>query len=199
MKSNKEIEIKIRIDDKKEIQKRLLALGWEIDNLEFQRSFRLSRPDQSLMDKGIFPRTREEGQKSTFTIKVNVGGRVDEGDKERQYFEREEYEIEVEDAKKMADMLSLLGLSNQRILEKYRQTWRKDGKTKVRDLSITIDTLPFASFIEFEGPKEEIEEMLKKLELDSEERLTLAYWRVYRQYCRDNDLKEDSNLVFKKE
>ncbi len=197
MKANKEIEIKIFLENKKVVQKKLMALGWKINNLEFQKTFRLWKPDHSLAENGIFPRTRKEGVKSTFTVKVNTKGSVNENDKNRKYFERDEYEIEVSDAEKLAHMLSILGLNDQRILEKYRQEWGHSSGAK--SLEVMIDTLPFASFLELEGKKNEIEKLLKQLGLVNAERITLAYWRVYKAFCKKYGTKEKQNLIFKDE
>jgi len=189
----KEIEVKILLEDKKETQKKLKKIGGKILNLEFQRTFRCWKPDFSFSDKGIFPRTRQENNRHTFTVKVNPEGKVKEDNPNRKFFKREEYEIEVSDSKELAKMLAILGFSHQRILEKYRQNWKIDNC----DLIITIDSLPFADFMEIEGREEEINQFLKRIEFEEKERITLAYWRVYRKYCEKRGIQEKENLTFK--
>lgn len=95
----------------------------------------------------------------------------------------------------MAEILAIIGLTEQRILEKYRQTWIKNNSNN--NLKIVIDSLTFGNYIELEGKEKDIENMVKDLKLDKEERITLAYWRVYRKYCEKNSLNEEKNLLFK--
>jgi len=197
MNPNKEIEIKVRLNDKKAVQKKLLSLGWTIESLNFQREHRITDKNNTLGEKGIFPRTRKEGTVSTFTIKVNPEGKFKSSDLNKKYFKRLEYDVGVEDADKMAEVLYILGLTEQRVLEKYRQTWTKTDKDY--GLKIVIDFLSFGNYIELEGKEEEIEKMINALELSGEERIPLAYWRVYKIYCEKNGLKEEKDLLFKKD
>ena len=194
MKAENEIEIKIKLVNEGVIKKRLLSLGWRKKKRIFQREHRISDKEDELAEKGIFPRVRIEEGKSMFTVKVKPDGKVDENDKSVRYFNRLEYNIEVEDAQKMAEILSIVGLTEQRILEKYREVWVND---KEKELNIVIDTLIFGVYMELEGPENKIDEMVEKLGLVKEERITLAYWRVYRKYCEENNLKEETNLLFK--
>jgi len=195
MRANKEVEIKIRLEKKEEIQKKLLSLGWEVEKVNFQREHRITDTNNTLGERGIFPRVRKDGDKTIFTVKVNPEGKVDENDKNRKYFSRLEYDVEVEDADKMVDILAILGLTEQRILEKYRQAWMdSSGKNS---LSIVIDSLNFGDYMELEGKEDDIEDMINSLRLEKEERITLAYWRVYRKYCEKNNLKEEKNILLK--
>lgn len=194
MEANKEIEIKIRLVDKEKIKKKLLSFGWKMEKIVFQQEYRITDAENTLGEKGIFPRVRKEEGKSVFTIKVNPDGKVNENDKSIRYFNRLEYDIEVEDAKKMAEILSIIGLTEQRILEKYREIWKKDDE---KELSIVIDSLKFGDYMELEGSEDKIDKMVERLGLSDEKRITLAYWRVYRKYCEQNNLKEEKNLLLK--
>jgi adenylate cyclase class IV len=194
MKANNEIEIKIKLADKEKVKQKLLSFGWKMKNVVFQQEYRITDVGNSLGEKGIFPRVRKEGEKSVFTIKVKPDGKVNENDKNVRYFKRLEYDIEVEDAKKMAEILSIIGLTEQRILEKYREIWINEEE---KELSIVIDSLKFGDYMELEGSEDKIDRMVEKLELANEERITLAYWRVYRKYCEQNNLKEETNLLLK--
>lgn len=196
MEANKEIEIKIRLVDKGKIKKKLLSFGWKMEKIVFQQEYRITDAENTLGEKGIFPRVRKEGEKSVFTIKVNPDGKVNENDKSIRYFNRLEYDIEVEDAKKMAEILSIIGLTEQRILEKYREIWKKDDE---KELSIVIDSLKFGDYMELEGSEGKIDKMAERLGLSNEERITLAYWRVYRKYCEQNNFKEEKNLLLKED
>ena len=169
-----------RIKDKKALIAKLEELGWKSSEPVFQRTYSPFLPDFALANKGIFLRTREEGSRSIFTVKVKR--------KDKNYFHRDEYEVEVEDAKKVAEMLALLGFSNQIVFEKWRQEWTLNNTT------ISLDTLPIlGEFIEIEGTKKAIEKTIKELEL--KERITVSYWALYEQKMG----KFEGNMVFKRE
>jgi len=182
--SNKEIEVKIRIENSEELISKLESLGWRKKRELFQRTYRTWHPDKLFARAGIFPRTRttkEDGEeKHTFTVKARFK------DPERGLFEREEHEVSIEDAAEVAKMLKLLGFSYQRILEKKRQVWEKNGQ-KITEL--LIDELPFGTYLEIEGNKESITEVLNELGLQNAEQLGMAYWDVYWHYCKDNKIE----------
>lgn len=179
---NSEIEVKFKIKDRKALAEKLANQGWQKKKTVFQRTFSPFRPDFSLAKEGIFMRTREEGKKSTFTVKVKKD--------DSKYFHREEYEVEISDARKVAEMLSVLGFSNQRIFEKYRQEWTLKG----RNASIFFDTLPIlGGFLEIEGTKQAIEKIIKELELEQEERIIVSYWTLYEK--KTGSFK--GNMVFR--
>jgi len=186
----KEIEVKIRIKNPEEITKKLNSLGYEVKERIFQRTYRCWRPDRLFSRAGIFPRTRYEKsegkEKHTFTVKSRFK------DPERGLFEREEYEVEVEDAGKVAKMLALMGMSDQRILEKERIVFSKKGQ---QISSVLLDRLCFGTYLEIEGEKEAIDELVKKLKLENEERLGMAYWDVYWHYCKNKGINEKKDLI----
>lgn len=186
-----EIEIKIRIKNPEKLRNKLKSLGWHKEKELFQKTYRTWHPDKLFARAGIFPRTRmtkETGkERHTFTVKARFK------DPEKGLFEREEHEVSVEDSSEVAKMLSLLGFSHQRILEKKRQVWKKNGQEIIE---LLIDELPFGVYLEIEGTKESIIETLKELGLQNAKRLGMAYWDVYWHYCKENNIKERKNLVF---
>lgn len=192
---NKEIEIKICLEDKEALQKKLLALSWKAVSTVFHKTYLVSTPNEGLFKKGIYPRVRIEGDKTRFTIKVKPVEQKGVDDREMKFFQREEHEIWVENAEELVKMLAILGLTEVLIDEKYRQTWESE---EWANLSVVIDTLPFGCYMEIEGQKEEIDQMIKKLGLEDKERITIAYRRVYQDYCKKMGIKEEKNLVFKK-
>lgn len=195
---DKEIEVKIKVEDKKEIQKRLKKLGWTIKDLVFQKTFQNDTPDYSLRSKGIFPRTRLEscegkGRVSSFAIKINPRGKFEGETPNDDYFRRTEYSIEIEDAAEMSRMLEILGFEDVRIWEKYRQIWENKNN---KEVEITIDSLPFGDFLEIEGEEKSIEEMMKNLKIEKKERIPLPYWLVYKKWCRENKKTLKKEVTF---
>lgn len=188
----KEKEVKIRIEDEKDLIEKLRSLGFKQEKKIFQRTYRCWRPDRLFSRAGIFPRTRmekEEGiTKHTFTVKSRFK------DPERGLFEREECELEVESAEKMAEALSILGMGDQRILEKERRVFVKEEQ-KVSE--VLLDRFCFGTYLEIEGEPSEIDDLLKKLELDDKKRWGMAYWDVYWHYCKNKGVEEKKDLLLK--
>lgn len=185
---NKEIEVKFefKIPSNKIIEKIISDLKMKRIVKTFQRTHRLDTPTQKLRKQGIFMRTREESKGSdTMTIKIK-----DLKKKRNKYFEREEYEIEIPNAKEMAEMLKIVGFSRERILEKFRVIFQK------KNLIISVDKLPFGNFIEIEGTSDKIEKAIKKLGLDNKYKITDAYWVLYDRYCKKNKIKPGVAIKF---
>lgn len=63
----------------------------------------------------MFLRVRKE-KEDTMTVKIKTKHKS-------QFFEREEYEIKIEDAERAVEMLKKLGFTREKILEKYRKTF----------------------------------------------------------------------------
>lgn len=180
----KEIEVKFKVSNRENLEKRLKSLGAKQGTVTFHRTYSLFKPDFSFAKKGIYLRTREEGNKHTFTIKVKGAENPD-------YFERDEYEVEISDAKKVAEMLAILGFNNQRIFEKYRVDWIMPDQYKATVCIDEVATL--GTFIEIEAPPVVIEQLISLLELKGE-RITVSYWTLYEKKTGSFE----GNMVFKK-
>ncbi len=191
----KEKEVKIRIEDRKKIIQKLNSLGYNEKERLFQRTYRCWKPDRLFSRAGIFPRTRMEkkdkdSEKHTFTVKSRFK------DPERGLFEREECELEIENAKKMAEALSILGMSDQRILEKERTVFKKKGQ-KVSE--VLLDRFCFGTYLEIEGEPCDIDDLLEKLEIDDKRRWGMAYWDVYWHYCKNQGIEEKKDLILEED
>ncbi|MCC5581353.1 class IV adenylate cyclase [Microtetraspora sp. AC03309] len=93
------------------------------------------------LGKGQWLRLREEGTRSTLTLKQVTDATTIDG--------TTEIETEVTDLHAMAEILRHLGLREVRYQENYREEWRLD------DVAFDIDTWPdLPTFVEIEGPDE---------------------------------------------
>ena len=139
----------------------------------------------------VFPRIREDSNGST-TLTVKVKRNPDKSE----YFERDEYDIGIskDDVEMCLKMWLVLGFTDQRALEKYRQFWYLDGN----ETEIVIDSVPFGDYVEIEGSKADIESLIPKLGLQDSRRVTDAYFVEYANYCKENNIEEKENLVFGK-
>lgn len=177
----KEIEVKFKINKGENITRKLLKLGGSLKSEYRQKTYGFFSNDS--IEKGIFPRIRTESGKYVLTVKVRPK-------KKTSYFERREYSIEINDEKDGIEILRLLGFNKIRVFSKKRQEWM------FPKVSICLDTLYFGKFLEIEGPKKDIEEMIKLLELEKRERITKAYLALEDDY--KDLLKISSASVIKK-
>lgn len=60
---------------------------------------------------------------------------------------------------------------------------------------ISIDRLPFGNYAEIEGDEIKIEETIKLLDLENNERITVTYWDLHDRYNKEHGLSEE-NIVF---
>ena len=166
-----EIEIKFKIEKADNIRTKLLALGG-VSKKPYKQTTYGFFSDNSI-EKGIFPRIRDERDKIVLTVKVK-------SKKKTEYFEREEYSVEISNAEEGADIMKSIGYDHVRVFKKVREEW------EFKDVEVVLDKLYFGIFIEIEGPKEKIEEMVKKLGFENRERITKAYLGLEDDYLKLN-------------
>ncbi len=164
-----EIEIKFKIEDNNDIRKRLLSLGG-VPQKPYKQTTYGFFSDNSI-EKGIFPRIRDEHGKIILTVKVRPS-------KKTNYFERKEYSMEILNADDGVEIMKAIGYSQVRIFKKIREEW------KFKEVEVVFDKLYFGAYIEIEGPKDEIEKMIKKLGFEKKERITKAYLGLEDDYLK---------------
>lgn len=178
----KEVEIKFRVNDPKIIKEQLGKMGVTAGPEEFQRTVRFDTPRDDLENRGLFLRVREEGKKSTFTVKRKASD-------DSLYKERDEWETQVGDAKVVVEQMKALGFTKLRIMEKYRQTFILPG------VEVVIDRLPFGNFLEIEGSPEAIEDTISRLGLPRKKAMNVSYWELKNEYNKERGLTGE-NIVF---
>ena len=149
-----EIEIKFKIEKADDIRTKLLDLGGVPKKPYKQTTYGFFSDDS--IEKGIFPRIRNERGKIALTVKVRP-------QKKTEYFERKEYSVEISNVKDGIDVMESLGYDQIRIFKKTREEW------KFKNVEVVLDKLYFGDYMEIEGPKEKIEEMVKKLGFENKE------------------------------
>ena len=163
----KEIEVKFKIDEEDKIKEKLMNLGVSLCEPYKQTTYGFFSVDS--IERGIFPRIRDEKNNIVLTVKVKPK-------KETNYFERMEYSMKIGNAKEGEDILRVLGFDDIRVFEKIRQ------EGELLNTKIVLDELYFGNFIEIEGEKEDIENVIIKLGLDNKERITKAYLALEDDY-----------------
>jgi predicted adenylyl cyclase CyaB len=184
VKDNREVEIKVAIPDIKAFEKKVMALNPRVIAEVLERTIRFDNAAGDLEKKGVFVRVRS-GLKNIWTVKKKIeeAGQID------RYFQRHEWEVEIGDLEMVSQMLKALGFDQEFIMEKYRKRFI------LPDAEITIDRLPFGLYAEIEADRDKIDDLSKKLGLDSLERITVTYWHLHDEYNKTHGLSE-RNIVF---
>ncbi|MGW5008145.1 class IV adenylate cyclase [Streptomyces parvulus] len=133
--------------------------------------------------RGTWIRLRDEGTRSTLTLKqVTDGTRID-GTKE--------IETEVSDPHATADILRLAGLTEVRYQENYREEWR------LGEVAFDFDTWPgLPTFLEIEGPDEpSVRQAAALLDLDYSEARFGSVDVIYKTEA-DRDILTEPTLLF---
>jgi predicted adenylyl cyclase CyaB len=167
-----EIEIKFKIEENDNIRNKLLELGGVPQNPYEQTTYGFFSYDS--IEKGIFPRIRDEHGKIILTVKVRPKKKTD-------YFERKEYSMEILNVDDGVEIMKSIGYDQVRIFKKNREEWKFDK------VEVVLDKLYFGTYIEIEGPKEEIEKMVKKLDFEKKERITKAYLGLEDDYLKEKN------------
>ena len=166
-----EIEIKFKIEKADGIRTKLLDLGG-VPKKPYKQTTYGFFSDNSI-EKGIFPRIRDEHGKIILTVKVKPKRKTE-------YFERKEYSVEISSAEDGIDIMKSMGYDQVRVFEKTREEW------EFKDVEVVLDKLYFGAYIEIEGSKEKIEKMVKKLGFENRERITKAYLGLEDDYLKLN-------------
>lgn len=162
MASNKEIEIKFRVNDLRGLTRRLRAAKLrcitprthEMNSLYDLRGFPLRK-------RGDLLRLRKYGEEWILTHKAK--GKVG------RHKTRVEMETKVSDGGKMEAILRALGFEPTFRYEKFRAEWG-DGKGRV-----VIDETPIGNFGEIEGPARWIDQTAKMLGISRSDYITDTY------------------------
>lgn len=179
---NYEIELKFKIDDDEKIRKLLKDKKAEFIGKAFERTIRFDTEDKKLEKEGKFIRTRT-GFKDVITFKKKV--------ESKEFKEREEIELEISDIERMNMILRNIGFSKSLIMEKYREKWN------LNNTEIVIDELPMGKFVEIEGDKDSIKEVAEYLMLDLNQKITVTYWEIWKDFSKENNI-DDENIIFHK-
>jgi adenylate cyclase class 2 len=175
----REIEIKFAVGDEEEIARLLTKIGAEkvSEGLEHNEVF----DNGEIRRKGILLRLRTYNGKAKLTFKTTI--------RKLEFKEADETEIEISDFHRAKEILQKLGFGVFWIYEKKKTKFLL-GATK-----ISLDRLPFATFMEIEGSEAGIRSAIAKLGLDPAKGIRETYLELYKNYCKKTD-DEIENLVF---
>ena len=169
MGSSKEIEIKFRIDNVRDLNRRLRKSGFRlITPRTYEINTLYDLPDKSLRRRGELLRLRKYGSEWILTHKAKG--------KAGRHKTRVETETKVADGAKMDAILRALGFAPTFRYEKFRAEWA-DKKGQV-----VVDETPIGNFCEIEGPARWIDTTAKKLEVNRQEYITKNYATLFAEW-----------------
>ncbi len=182
-----EIEVKIPLADPQTFERRLPALGFQLETARrFERNTLYDTPERTLRNTHQILRIREYGDTWTLTHKRHP----DQEDlAATRYKVRVETETTVADGHALAEVFTRLGYSPMFHYEKYRTEWSQQGA------HLVIDETPIGTFAELEGPIAWIDATLKSLDIDPNECVSDSYGRLFTTW-KERTGSSAANLTF---
>lgn len=178
-----ETELKFMDADHAALRARLAALGATPHGAGFESNVVYDDPEGGLRARGMLLRLRQFRGRHILTAKSPVSAtglaKVCRED-----------ETEVADGRAAADILAALGLCPALRYEKLRETWSLMG------CEVCLDTLPFGSFAEIEGPEQDILACAAALGLDMGGATRETYHELNRCWRQRMGLAPDPSFVF---
>ena len=191
-----EIEVKLRIADRRALLARLDELGAIYEGRVHEMNTLYDTRERSLMRKGQLLRIRIERradrpgpkpfqtsrhlESALLTFKGPVrrpNSRPARSDKK--YKIREEREVRAADGNQLAVILEALGLLPSFRYEKYRSTYRL---LDVEDVALELDETPVGDFLEAEGARESIDRATGLLGYGPSDYVTKSYWDLFQEH-----------------
>ena len=190
MKSPREIEIKLKVEDSRALKRRLKECGFVmIERRHFERNLVFDFHDSRLRRSRSLLRLRTEGKRHLLTFK----GPPQASDT---YKIRTEFETEIKNAAAIQQILEALGLRTIFRYEKYRTVYGEKGRRNPEGLPVLVyDETPIGYFIELEGPARWIDRVARRLGHRKGDYVTASYAGLYLDYCRENGVRP-GNMVF---
>jgi adenylate cyclase class 2 len=161
-----EIEVKFYLPDVDSVRKRLLKLGATESPECMETNIRFENPERSLKARHQLLRLRkDDGCRLTFKEPPRQTM--------KEFKVYRELEVRVSDFDTMSSILKALGFEAVQRYDKRRRSYRW------KDVTLCIDTMPFGTFLEIEGPQMGIKAVAKTLALPWEERIVSNYLAIF--------------------
>jgi adenylate cyclase class 2 len=212
-----EIEIKLRIADPQEFRCMLKKAGarqvFKGNGRVHERNVIFDTADNALAHRGHLLRIRietpddrtrtksaEAARRVLVTFKRPPRSRAQAKSRAsglRRHKVREELELEVSDAKVLAEIFDGLGMRPTFAYEKFRTTFVFPASQRwAQGLLIELDETPIGTFAEFEGPGQAIDRAAKMLGYSESDYVLTNYLRLYFEDCRRRN-KQPADMRFR--
>lgn len=211
---SEEIEIKLRVADKREFLRKLRKLGVAVGaagkaRRVHEHNIIFDTPDGGLAKRGQLLRIRTESPASPHTRRKPAANRHvvtfkqppaserDGGPARGRHKVREETELEVQDPASLMKILGGLGLRGWFRYEKHRTTYTLPaGQKWAHGLLIELDETPVGVFVELEGPATAIDHAASLLGYAQRDYITKNYLVLYMEECRRRG-EQPTNMLFR--
>jgi adenylate cyclase, class 2 len=161
-----EIEIKFRVDDLRELQRRLRAAKFrQVTRRTHESNTLFDLPGQPLRKRGELLRLRKYGKSWLLTHKAK--GKI------TRHKSRVETQTGIEDGQQLEKILLALGFAPSFRYEKFRAEW-SDGTGHV-----VLDETPIGFFGEIEGPARWIDRTARALGIEPRSYITESYAELF--------------------
>ena len=196
--TNREIEVKLRIDDLPGLLRKLKRLSARQRGRVLEQNTLYDTPDSDLRSRGGLLRLRVEtpapsklvpgGAKGALLtakapVPVSRPGRL-------RYKEKLERELAVQSPGRWPSALRAIGLRPTFRYEKYRTTFR------LRGLHLDLDETPVGIFLELEGSPRSIDRAARALGFAPNAYINGTYWDLYAADCRRHGC-HPTNMLFR--
>lgn len=192
MKYRHETEIKLAVENPKDLRRRLTEQGFRPTMARhFESNILFDFPDLRLRKLRCLVRLRYMGNQALLTYKGTPL-------QSRDYKIRPEFETLVDDGHRLHEILLHLGLKEMFSYEKYRTIYAPRGKGNVLDgPHLVYDETPVGNFIELEGSQRWIDEVARQLGYKRKDYIKESYAALYRRKCHEEG-RPAGNMLFNK-
>jgi adenylate cyclase, class 2 len=181
---DQEVEIKLAVDDLAAVEQKLKSVGATLKaERVLERNVRYENAEKTLTEQHKVVRMRQD-TRARLTWKEPNAGTQDESANVRT-----ELEVTVSDYDVMDVILQKLGYAPHWRYEKYRTTYT------LNDCEVTLDELPFGSFVEIEGERDQLATIQQMLNLADHKNIPQSYSELMRLLKEKIDLSFD-DLTF---
>ena len=168
-----EIELKFRVGSLEGLERRLRAIGFQVDTARtFESNTLYDTPERTLKGRGELLRLRQYGERQVMTHKRHPDDEEEGG----RYKVRIETETSVDDASALAEVFTRLGYGPVFRYEKYRSEYSDPAQDGAH---MVVDETPIGVFAELEGPTGWIDQTLAALEVSVDDCLTESYGKLF--------------------
>ena len=173
MPSDREVEIKFRIDDLDALTARLSAAGFsELTQRTHEFNTLYDQPGSKLRLRGALLRLRKFGDQWTLTYKDKSGPQ------KSRHKSRREIETPVENGEAATRIFEQLGFEPSFRYEKFRSEWSDAAG------HVVLDETPIGTYGEIEGPSKWIDATARMLGIAPGQYITLSYAELFAAWKR---------------
>jgi adenylate cyclase class IV len=200
MKTNREIEVKLPVDDVRELVRRMRQIGARNHGRVLEQNTLYDTPASDFRLRGRLLRLRIEtspsGKRRALMTSKTPAPPEHSGAARSRYNERLEREVWVRDPIRADWLLRSLGLRPGFRYEKYRTSFRMQGP--IRGLHLDLDETPVGVFLELEGRPAAIDRVARMLGFAPRDYIRGTYWDVNAAACRRKGRKPGNMLFARK-